>query len=906
MKPESNENRMSVDNLPCGLALSGQKAEKKLRFLSFITENIFDSIVVTDTDFAITYLNKKAEELYGYSLQEVKGQTPGIFNTEPLADQIQQEIYETVAAGRSYTGESLNRRKDGSTFICEYKVLPILDEKGAVYAYAGIQRDITRQKEQERQLKKSEEQLNRFFSQSLHGFFFMMLDEPVSWDETTDKEKTLDYIFEHQRMTKVNQAMLDQYGATEDDFIGLTPGDLFAHDLEHGRYIWKGLFDEGRWHVETREQRLDGTPIIIEGDYSCLYDEQGRITGHFGVQMDVTAQKRMQEKLKENEERLNTLISQTPAVIYSYRFIEGIPTVTYVNENVKHVLGFAPEDFINNPEFFSECLHPEDAAKLFGAIPQLMAEGRVTIEDYRFKDSKGRYRWLHDEQKLITYSDDTREVIGAWWDVTDRKEAEEALKAGEEKINSIFNNMEDAVWSISWPDYKHHYISPSLEKLYGRPAQELMANPLLFKEITHPDDQHLTEKSVAQLQKEGKAVRESRLIKPDGSIVWVLDKSRMIYDANGLPVRVDGLTQDITERKLAEQRLLEFKAAVDQSADGIAIADLDGKIRFTNNAWAEMHGYPVEEFFDFHISDFHTKEQMETQVIPVNEKLKKQGFVQAEVWHVRRDGEVFPAQMTTTLLRQAEDGKPFAMLGIARDITDRKATEAELKRSNEELEQFAYAVSHDMRQPLRMVNSYLQLLEKELGARLDEDTKEYLHFALDGAKRMDQMILGILDYSRVGRKSGSMQQIDSREALDEALLFLEPDIRETEATIKVTGEWPRLWAIYDEITRLFQNLIGNALKYRERDKKPEIEVTVQENGNEWLFSVRDNGIGIDPSQVERLFKVFSRLHARNQYEGAGVGLALCRKIVEHHGGRIRVESAGPGLGSTFYFSLNRG
>ena len=230
-------------------------------------------------------------------------------------------------------------------------------------------------------------------------------------------------------------------------------------------------------------------------------------------------------------------------------------------------------------------------------------------------------------------------------------------------------------------------------------------------------------------------------------------------------------------------------------------------------------------------------------------------------------------------------------------------SDTELKRSNAELEQFAYAVSHDMRQPLRMVTSYLGLIEKALQSQLDDDTRQFLTFAVDGAKRMDSMILSLLDYSRVGRISEATTVISTRSAVDEALLFLMPELEAGGGRVDILGDWVDLIANRDELTRLFQNLIGNALKYHEANKPPVVQVFASITSNVFRVEICDNGIGINPRQINRLFKVFSRLQARSHFEGTGVGLALCRKIVEHHGGKIGVTSEGEGFGCVFWFEL---
>jgi signal transduction histidine kinase len=263
-------------------------------------------------------------------------------------------------------------------------------------------------------------------------------------------------------------------------------------------------------------------------------------------------------------------------------------------------------------------------------------------------------------------------------------------------------------------------------------------------------------------------------------------------------------------------------------------------------------------------------------------------------------------------LEKDSQGNPLRVLGFIQDISERRQSEAALQhktraleRSNAELEQFAYVASHDLRQPLRMVTSYVQLLERALADRLDDNTREMMHFAADGAKRMDQMLIALLEYSRVGRKGEPMQALASRDAVDEALHFLAVAIQEAQATVRVSGEWPILRASRDEFTRLWQNLIDNAVKYRDPQRAPQIDITAtpEAPGNGWRFCVADNGIGIDPTQFDRLFKVFQRLHARDAYQGSGIGLAVARKIVERHGGRIWVESGGAGKGSQFIFLL---
>jgi light-regulated signal transduction histidine kinase (bacteriophytochrome) len=245
---------------------------------------------------------------------------------------------------------------------------------------------------------------------------------------------------------------------------------------------------------------------------------------------------------------------------------------------------------------------------------------------------------------------------------------------------------------------------------------------------------------------------------------------------------------------------------------------------------------------------------------------------------------------------------------LCRDITERKRMEEALEihaeklaRSNAELERFAYVASHDLQEPLRMVASFTQLLAKRYSGQLDETADRYIHYAVDGAKRMQQLIADLLAYSRVNNKELDLRQADCEALVVAAMLNLQVAIQENGASV----DWdplPELWVDQAQFVQLFQNLLGNAIKFRRKEEPPRIHISAADSGAEWVISVRDNGIGIDPQHAERVFQIFQRLHTMEEFPGTGIGLAVCKKVVERHGGKIWVESE-PGVGSAFRFTI---
>jgi PAS domain S-box-containing protein len=382
--------------------------------------------------------------------------------------------------------------------------------------------------------------------------------------------------------------------------------------------------------------------------------------------------------------------------------------------------------------------------------------------------------------------------------------------------------------------------------------------------------------------------------------------------------RIDGAVRLRAEEAVrhSERRLC---ALVENAADCVSLLGPDGRFIYTSPAASRINGYSQEEFLNqnaFHIihpEDLPRVEQAFQQII------QEPGSRVSHEFRLRhRDGTWRWIDAIAT--NRLDDP---ALLGIVvnyRDITDRKRIEAErkhaeeLSRSNKELEQFALAVSHDLQEPLRMVTSFVQLLAERYRDKFDERGGEYMAFAVDGATRMQSLIADLLAFARVGGRELVLAPADMGEVLDSALFNLKVSLEESGAV--VTHD-PMPWLVADEgqLVQVFQNLIGNAIKFRRPEVAPRIHCSARLTSSEaedapaarrvWLFTVRDNGIGIESKYFGKIFEIFQRLQNREQCQGTGIGLAICKKIVERHGGRIWVESE-PGQGSTFSFILAEG
>ncbi|PKU26086.1 ATP-binding protein [Telmatospirillum siberiense] len=397
----------------------------------------------------------------------------------------------------------------------------------------------------------------------------------------------------------------------------------------------------------------------------------------------------------------------------------------------------------------------------------------------------------------------------------------------------------------------------------------------------------------------------------DASTFWCRMRARLL-DVGSPSLGVAWVMEDISEQKRNEQQLALYRSLIEYTSDCVyVISPRQGfRMVFANDAACAHYGVPREELLTWRLPDWDVGLQ-DTEALDEfwhEVKLKKSLLIETKhrVHTGAQASALVPVEMSANYL--FHEGEEFiagyfhntvARMAAERALTDKTR---ELARSNTDLEQFAYVASHDLREPLRMVSSYLGLLERRLAGHLSDEAREFIGYAKDGAERMDRLILDLLDYSRIGRASRPLEPVCLAEVVAEVAGNLKTRIEEVGGVLEIHPAMPTVLGDRQELVRLFQNLVANALKYHAPDCPPKVVITARQRRKEWVVSVADNGIGIAPQHFERIFGIFQRLHPRRDYDGTGIGLAVCKKIVEHHGGAIWVQST-PGEGSEFFVSF---
>ena len=723
--------------------------------------------------------------------------------------------------------------------------------------------------------------------------------------------------------------------------FGTKPEKLIGKKVED--FTRDGDDPSTRYHFDTIQQRKPYRDVVssintpkgvryVKASGKPLYDGSGKFLGYRGTGCDVTDQIQTERRASEANRRFMEAIENVPA---SLMLCDRQDRIVFCNSATQRYFPTASHLLIPGTKY--EDLLRAHAASGFvaeigkdfeGWMQERMRSHRSGNTNITRSYSDGRW------SQIIERRTSDGGVIGIRTDITELKKREqelerlgETLRMNQEHLaqaqrtsgtGSVERNLQTG--EVKWSD--------ECSRMFDSDPALPPPNPAEFLTLIHPDDRAAYEASM--MASENGLSSEPfkfRTVHGNGSVHWLYCESSVKFDADGKPWKRIVTYRDVTiehESYLSLKELAEKLRASQEHLDRaqrISRTGSDERNLVTDECkWSdttyEIFGVNRENFvpsYDNFLAMVHPGDRH--ICLAMRQDLYDGKVIKPYEYRIiRPDGQMRTIYRETVVNRD-ESGKPVSYTGTLRDVTELRAAEesirqktreieahaAELQRSNAELEQFAYVASHDLQEPLRMVASYCQLLQRRYKDKLDADANEFIGFAVEGANRMQRLINDLLGYSRTGRGGGNPENFRSTDALKGAIANLQGAISESGAKIEF-GELPMVRADRTQITQLFQNLIGNAIKFRRDGVSPLIRVAAAAEGKFWHFTVEDNGIGIEKDYLDRVFLIFQRLHERNKYPGTGIGLAIAKKVIEHHGGRIWIEST-PGQGSKFNFTL---
>jgi PAS domain S-box-containing protein len=721
-----------------------------------------------------------------------------------------------------------------------------------------------------------------------------------------------------------NERWYSYTGTTQEQMEGW--GWQSVHDPEVLPKVlerWKASITTGQ--MFDMEFPLRGTDGIFRPFLTRvlpLKDAVGNILQWFGTSTDVTERKKTEEALKEARDSLEEKVKErTTELDKAYNLLKEsekrlaeaqkmshignweldlITNKIYLSDELYHIFRRDSQKLATPYNEYLSYVHPRDRDHVDNAFKKAI-NGKLCSIDHRIILANGEERTVHLQSEAIF--DEKKIPIrlkGIVQDITERKKAEEKIQS----LANVVESSNDAILTISLDGIITSW-NQGAEQIYGYSSEEIIGKSV---SIPAPDNLKDETKKLIEKVKLGEKIQhyETSRLRKDGKLIYVSIVLSPVFDASGELVAISAIVRDITERKNAEVKIQRLANIVESSNDAIITISLDGIITSWNQGAEQIYGYSSEEIIGKSIS-LPAPDNLKDETKKLIEKVKLGENIQHyRTSRLRKGDKLIYVSIALSPVFDAS-GELVAISAIVRDITELKKTDEilkfkleELARSNKELEQFAYASSHDLQEPLWMITGYLQLLQRRYQGELDDKADKYIHFAVDGAFRMQNLINDILKFSRVTTSTREPGPTKCEFILNQVLFNLKLFIKENKAIIS-HGSLPEVMIDSTQLVQIFQNLIINGIKFHS-EVSPKIHISAEKKENDWVFSVQDNGIGIDPQYSGKIFEVFKRLHKKEEYPGTGIGLAICKKIVERCGGRIWVESE-LGKGSTFYFTL---
>lgn len=907
-----------------------QRLAKESLRIQTLFKTSFDGIVILDKEGNVLDANPRFAEMLGYTPPEVA--KISIFDWD--AQYTHADLQLMMQNCKNYDSgilETQHRRKDGSVYDVEIS-FNIVEWEGDILRFC-VCRDITERKRTEAALRENQIQLQR----QLAEIETIYQSAPIG----------LSVLDPDLRFMRINERLAKMNGFSIEAHIGRKVQDLLPNLADAAEQLLRPILATGEpvlnIEITGETPAQPGVQRTWLESFLPLKDGE-RIIGISVVCEEITERKRAQQSLQESEATLRLFAQYAPAGIAmldrDMRYI--IASQRWVDEY--HL--DATESLIGRSHYE---IFPEIPDKWRQIHQRCLAGASEQCDEDLFIRVDGTQQWISWEiHPWHTATGEIGGIIIFGNDVTPQKQAKEALRQSEYLYRTLAHNFPNGGVNIFDHDLRYLLsdgteiakVGMTKEQLEGHTLWETVAPETSAVLEPHYRAALAGETTIFELSF-GESIYQIHtlpLFNEQGEIFAGLSMSQNItlqkqaeqtlkMARDELELQVQERTKQLLETNaILQKREQEFRTLVENTPDVISRHNRQYRYLYVNPASTQQSGIPVETYLGKTPVDLGYPQEIADFWTASLETVFTTGKMQIDEFRVPHQDE-WKVYQTYVVPELGVKGEVESVLTISRDITElREAEESsrklaeELKRSNQELEQFAYVASHDLQEPLRAVTSFTQMLAKRYQGQLDGKADMYIEFIVDGAIRMQQLVRDLLTYSRAGRYQPKLQSVDCNALLEQVKKDLQITITETQATI--TAEpLPTVLADPTQLSNLLQNLIGNSLKYRS-EFSPKVYISAHKNRlplteqhfpencsalsanfqEEWVFTVQDNGIGIEPQYAERIFGIFQRLHASDEYSGTGLGLAICKKIVERHSGRIWVESQ-LGQGATFYFTL---
>lgn len=928
LEKENEKLRREIEKLK-----SEKRSTGNLKIYSDILYKTSDSLIITGPDLKIEFWNKGSEKLFGWKMEEVLGrQVEEVTETEYLNSN-REDVRKILNESGTWEGDVRDKNKSGEYRYTHVWAIKLVDEYGNLSGYATINRDITQKKLLEKELERSHERLTLLSEHAQDVFALHKPDGIYKW--VSDSAKSI-------------------FGYDPSELVDHSPYD-FIHEEDVDRTLEEvhlphidDKYSKGRrdYRSTLRFRRKDGEYIQIEAITVPILNEKGEVHLILSTARDITDRILNEEALSESRKQLKTI---TDALPFCVAYVDRSFRYQFNNKQYEQWFGVSAEEL--EGELVSKLFAYEAASSLERKF-QSVFDGKEIEFEGKIKNVEGLYRDVFT--RFIPDIDESGNVQGFFAvieDITDRKKTEKELNdlakfPGENRdpilrVSSrgeiLYKNEPAERMLKTWEGYEHGFFSKeiieniraSLERSERRDMEvrfdgqsySLIISPVPEQKYVNFYTVNITRQKRAETALMNRIEYERLLVEITSKLINL--RSSDIDDGINYALREVGKFVDADHVFLFK---VDFESGIAEQSHGWNADSNAVEINKASLPVSRMGPWFFKKLHEAFIFNLRKPDDLPANAIQEKKVLKKAGimsicivplvkdekvigFAGFDSYEIRPDwsnttinllkvtGEVFINALQNQQYEQALKG---AQSNLEQEVQVRTA---ELQRSNKDLEKFAYLASHDLQEPLRMIISYLQILEKRIKNDLKEDELEFLNFSVDGAKRMKSLLDAILQYSRINRFSNPFDRIDITRSIDSAVQNLKIAIEQKRAIV-VYQDMPTIMADNVQMVQLFQNLIGNALKFVE-GKQPVVEVEFKElEGGLYQFEVRDNGIGIESKYKDRIFDIFQRLHTKSEYEGSGIGLAICKTIVDRHGGDIWCESE-PGEGTSFFFTLKK-